>query len=1055
MKRRKILTILIIYLFACMTGFLWMSENSGAKTAAPKKITVSEKKKTLAEGEKYQIAYKVKGKKKANKKVLFSSSKKSVATVSKKGVVKAKKAGNVTITLRAKAKKSVKAKVKITVAEKAPALGGSALSLISPVKNLRAASGSSSTTPTALIMQQTLDLEAGQQYQLNVSMMPATATGTITWSCNFTGGINVYPNGSIYVTDDTPVGTTATITARCGSVSATCKVTVINGSCVHQWDTGTVTKVVSCLTDGVRTYTCSKCNKQRTETISATGHVWKAGNLLEEPTCTATGKREYICNKCAETKEEIVPVAGHVWVDGTIIKEPTCTGSGKKQFTCGNCDAEKTETMPANGHSWDSGDITKGPTCTGSGTMTYHCTVEGCKGTRTEQVPANGHTYNYGTVTEPTCTEEGVRISECLVCSKTQKIRIAKTGHDMDDGTEVLAPTCITGGKIEYKCKNCDYTETKSTPSNGHKWKTVKVPDKDGNLVDDEYIVDAEPTCTKAGQKSKHCENCDKQAFVTVIPATGHSVDMKNGERTKEPTCTKTGVIVYKCQAAGCDFARKGTLAALGHAWETEPVTDAAGKPVLDSDGNPVMKEKYTIDVQPTCTKAGEKSIHCTRVNDGELCTIRKNIGSEKATGHSFDAGTVKKAPTCILDGVLHRECQNCTYWKDETITTEGHKYSDYIQDEAPTCTEPGVETKHCEVCGLKSEAKIIPANGHTWGGWSTVKTANCMESGMRERSCATCAKKEQEGIVATGHARNSSGTCIMCGDRVTYEETVSADWNFTLDNTSKIITLRYYKGDKEYITIPKTMNIVEKGVTTTYIVAFKDCEGREETGLFTSNVRGCDVKGVRFAAGMDIEKMSYLFYNCKKLEEVADIPATVKDMYATFKGCANLVSITGGLPSGITELRNTFENCTSLQAAPGIPDTVTSLYATFKNATALKAASSIPAGVTEMSWTFSGCSSLLMPPTLPAALVGMTNTFSDCTSLQEVPASIPAGVSRMTMTYYGCTALRVAPALPATVKTLEYTYMNCSNLTYAVPIARGVEQIGVFVGCNLPEVTT
>ena len=244
-------------------------------------------------------------------------------------------------------------------------------------------------------------------------------------------------------------------------------------------------------------------------------------------------------------------------------------------------------------------------------------------------------------------------------------------------------------------------------------------------------------------------------------------------------------------------------------------------------------------------------------------------------------------------------------------------------------------------------------------------------------------------------------------------------------------------------------MDVAADGVKTSYTVAFKECEGRETTGVFTSNGKKCEVKGVRFGSGMKIDKIAYLFYGCKSLEEVSDIPDTVTDMCAAFKGCEKLVSISGGLPSGITELRNTFENCTSLQMAPEIPASVTSLYAAFKNASALQAAPEIPAGVTNMDWTFSGCKGLLMPPVLPDALTSLTNTFSDCTALQEVPAVIPAGVTRMTMTYYGCTSLVLAPEVPSTVEIMEYTYKNCTGLTYASPISSKVKQTDVFAGCS------
>ena len=57
---------------------------------------------------------------------------------------------------------------------------------------------------------------------------------------------------------------------------------------------------------------------------------------------------------------------------------------------------------------------------------------------RSEAIPANGHTYNHGTVEkEPTCEEDGIRVCECLVCTRKQTVRLTKLGHELDDGTEV------------------------------------------------------------------------------------------------------------------------------------------------------------------------------------------------------------------------------------------------------------------------------------------------------------------------------------------------------------------------------------------------------------------------------------------------------------------------------------------------------------------------------------------------------------------------------------------------------------------------------------------
>ncbi|MCH5264439.1 MAG: Ig-like domain-containing protein [Lachnospiraceae bacterium] len=930
MKRRGIAVLLSVLLLVGTPGVLFVPENVQAKKVPPKKIILSQREKTLTVGDTYKISYEVKGKKKANKKVLFSSSRKKIASVSKKGVVKAKKAGTAVITLRAKAQKSIRNTITIKVEQQKTTAARMAAPLAATASM---AAGSSAVAtilaPTGIVMPATLELEPGEQRQLTATLEPATAEGEIRYSTTFRGGINVYTNGNIVVTDDTPPGTTAVITAACGHLRATCQLTIINSTCQHTWNGGSVTSQVTCTTDGLVTYTCTKCGKARGETVPATGHVWDGGTVTKEPDCAVKGVREYSCTKCQTKKTEDIPVKGHTWGVGTVVTEPTCTNTGKRSYECTECGTKKTEKIPANGHVWDGGEVTKQPGCETPGTITYSCTVEGCRGTQRESIPANGHLYNYGEITkEPACEQPGVRISECQTCGNTIRISIPATGHNYNAGTVL-----------------------------------------------------------------------------------------------REPSCTRTGVTRRECLT--CGHAQSISTKQLGHDWD----------------------EDYTVDEEPTCRKNGSKSIHCSRCS-----AIKGGAAVIKALGHDWGTGTVKIPATCITEGLREYKCQRdgCISSKEEVISATGHNYEENITlDVVQTCDTPGQESRHCTECDAITDVHVIPADGHRWSAWTQKSPADCTTAGERARTCQVCSKEETAGIPATGHNRNASGTCANCGDTASYEKTVAADWGYTLNETDKIITLRLYKGTKEYIIIPKTLDVVKEGVTTTYTVAFKECEGRESTGIFTSNSRRCEIKGVSLDADMQIEDMKYFFYSCKSLEEVSNLPSAVKKLYATFKNCESLVSVSG-LPEGIEEMKNTFEGCTSLQAAPTIPDSVTNLYAAFKDAKNLTAAPVIPAGVSNMSWTFSGCESLLMPPELPEALTEMTNTFHNCTSLWEVPATIPKGVKRLTMTFYGCTSLTIAPAVPSTVEVMEYTYKNCTGLTYAAPIPSAITKTEVFAGCPL-----
>ena len=72
-------------------------------------------------------------------------------------------------------------------------------------------------------------------------------------------------------------------------------VTVENGKAAgHSYDNGTVTKQPSCTAEGVKTYTCIKCKKTKTESIAKTGHTYET-----QLTKATTKKNGSIVTKCS------------------------------------------------------------------------------------------------------------------------------------------------------------------------------------------------------------------------------------------------------------------------------------------------------------------------------------------------------------------------------------------------------------------------------------------------------------------------------------------------------------------------------------------------------------------------------------------------------------------------------------------------------------------------------------------------------------------------------------------------------------------------------------
>ena len=123
----------------------------------------------------------------------------------------------------------------------------------------------------------------------------------------------------------------------------------------HIWDNGKVTKEATCTETGEKTYTCTACQKTKTEVIVSTGHS-KITKFVKNATCETEGYTgDIYCNNCGEMLREgkIIEKLSHDWKQ-TGTKKATCTVKGEKIYTCNRCKKTKTEQIPAIGHKWSS-----------------------------------------------------------------------------------------------------------------------------------------------------------------------------------------------------------------------------------------------------------------------------------------------------------------------------------------------------------------------------------------------------------------------------------------------------------------------------------------------------------------------------------------------------------------------------------------------------------------------------------------------------------------------------------------------------------------------------
>ncbi len=75
------------------------------------------------------------------------------------------------------------------------------------------------------------------------------------------------------------------------------------------WGEGVVTKEAKCYEVGERTYTCSLCDRTKTEEIPKIDHFMDDGTVTTEPTETTDGVRTYKCKYagCTYTETEVIP----------------------------------------------------------------------------------------------------------------------------------------------------------------------------------------------------------------------------------------------------------------------------------------------------------------------------------------------------------------------------------------------------------------------------------------------------------------------------------------------------------------------------------------------------------------------------------------------------------------------------------------------------------------------------------------------------------------------------------------------------------------------------
>lgn len=485
----------------------------------------------------------------------------------------------------------------------------------------------------------------------------------------------------------------------------------------HNYDytNGEIIQSQDCTHPEITRYRCTRCKDPKdVETKpSLGGHKWKAGDITKEPTCIVNGEQQYTCTVCNQTKTEPVKATGHDWQINKILSAATCTSNGIARYICKTCGYGENHTITATGHKPEIRNK-KEATCSSTGyTGDTYCSVCNKKLSSGETIAKKEHTWVKQDNIPATCEKGGMEVEKCSVCGETKETQISDPlGHDYGEWKVTKEPTCTKYGTKKRICKRCNEYEIDVIDPTGHQHTKI--------------IDQKKATCEEKGYSGDlYCEDC--RLIIQLghdIAATGHTWD--DGEITKEPTQTATGIKTYTCKT--CHKTRTETIPMLkGHHWD---------------DG--------TVIKEPTCTESGEKIYHCTDEDCNESYTE-----TIKATGHQHTKLIRKKEAACEEEGYSgDTYCEDCKQIikAGKIISPTGHINTEIRNKRTATCESEGYTgDTYCITCNKKlKDGQTIPKTDHNW----TIKEipATCESDGSRTYICDTCKETKVQSIKATGH---------------------------------------------------------------------------------------------------------------------------------------------------------------------------------------------------------------------------------------------------------------------------------------------------------------
>lgn len=451
-----------------------------------------------------------------------------------------------------------------------------------------------------------------------------------------------------------------------------------NSGCEHEW-VKTGETPATCTATGKITYTCSKCNETKTETIKALGHAltYSKSGITITQTC-----RRQNCGHTATATLSVFnatytgsPITASISYDknwwGALPSlhykgETVNAGSGTVYATADDTEIHLPYTIyPAAEYTVSLGNLsqysdsvsavtwkTNPPDTTATATVEYQVTTpeKPCTHVHDESCGANGENCQHqhdavcgyaAAKTEWTTTlPTAVGSYPVRVKLADSKNLVPKTGEDAyTTGTLTISARSSGGGsggsgnKTETTTNPDGSTTTTVTRPDGSTTETTKNPDGSTEVVDTKKDGTVTTTTTdKDGNKTAVTENTDGTTETVITNTNGTS------STTKTDADSKTETVVKLPSSIVADAADKGETVALPMP-EVVATSDSASAPTVTVD----LSSGKSVKVEIPVSGVTPGTVAVIVDEDGDEEIIMTSIPTENGVAVTLaDGDTVK-----------------------------------------------------------------------------------------------------------------------------------------------------------------------------------------------------------------------------------------------------------------------------------------------------------------------------------------------------------------------------------------------------------------------------